>query len=102
MRKPYPKVLLSNEDFDIFEKVARKSKIDTWFQLRDRRDKATGKCHTAVFDLEHGRFVSLQFGVRLLSEGCSPLSSMADHYQMTQEEVNQFRAACCRLMLNCE
>ena len=102
MRKPYPKVLLSNEDFDILEKVAHKSKIDTWFELRDRKDKTTDKCYTAVFDLDQGRFVSLQYGVRLLSEGCSPLSSMADDCQMTKEEVNQFQSACFRLGILCE
>ena len=102
MRKPYPKVFLSNEDFNILEKVAYESKIDTWFELRDRKDKVTGECYTAVFDLEQGRFVSLQYGVRLLSEGCSPPSRMADDYRMTQDEVDLFQAACYRLGIVCE
>ena len=88
MRKPYRKILLDNRHWDILEKVARESKIDAWFSLRDKTEP-DGTRHTVVRDLERNRDVSLQFGVRVLNEGISP-DPKAD-YGLTDDEVSAYR-----------
>lgn len=92
MRKPYPKHLLSGDQFDALGKLARKSKIDCWFSLEDVTD-VNGNSYTCVYDLERRRRISLQYGVRLLSEGASGLKDMGKDYGMTRKEVASVRAA---------
>lgn len=90
MRKPYKKILLADKHWDILEKMARKSKIDAWFSLRDKKEP-DGTEHTVVRDLERNRDVSLQFGVRVLNEGISP--DPKSDYGLTDDEVAAYREA---------
>lgn len=88
MRKPYPRYLLSGKEFDALEKLARRSKIDCWFSLEDVTDPVSGISHTVVYDLERRHRVSLQYGVRLLLEGSSPLEDMKEDYGLSRTEVS--------------
>ena len=92
MKKPYPKFLLTGKEFDALEKLARKSKIDSWFSLEDRTDAATGISFTGVYDRGSRRHLTLRYGVWLLLEGTSPFDSMGKYYGLTRKEVSAIKA----------
>lgn len=91
MRTPYRKYLLSTSQKNAIEKLARRSKIDCWFSLEDRADPS-GIIYTGVYDLEHRSRISLQYGVRLLSEGSSDLKYMGKDYGLSRKEISEIRS----------
>ena len=63
-RKPYKRVLLTDSEFKVVNKIAHWTRVDeSWFYLNDRDDGTT-----AVWDMEKNYWVSLQFGLKLLRE----------------------------------
>ena len=77
MRKPYPKIKLTKDEYDAVEAVAKITGCGkSWFSIATneiylgtgrfvRREK---KEYDRVYDFERGRYLSLQFGLKLLSE----------------------------------
>ena len=62
-RRPYKKVLLTDSEFDVVDKIAHWTRVDeSWFHLSDRDG------YTAVYDMERKSWISLQFGLKLLRE----------------------------------
>ena len=63
-RKPYKRVLLTDSEFKVVNKMAHWTRVDeSWFYLNDSDDGTT-----AVWDMEKNYWVSLQFGLKLLRE----------------------------------
>ena len=59
---------LSEEQFDVIDKIARKSKMDCWFLIKQHiRGKRAGEDY--VFDCENGKQMTLKAGVNELVEG---------------------------------
>ncbi len=55
---------LNNKEYDLLDKIATKSKMDCWFQIR-----STSKEEDYVYDLEEGKRMSLRKGIGQLIEG---------------------------------
>lgn len=68
---------LTNEEYDVIEKVARKSKCDCWFELGVDEFN-----NDIVVDLEEDTTMSLEDGLLLLDSGLTELSD----YDLTEEE----------------
>lgn len=70
-RKPYKKILLSDEEYKVVNKIAHWTRVDeSWFDLADRILSMADQTpqYTAVWDMERKHWVSLQFGLKLLRE----------------------------------
>lgn len=63
---------LSNDEYELLTKIARKSKMDCWFLI-----KQTKKGEDYVFNLEEGKRLSIRTGIRQLMEG---IDGMYDIY----------------------
>lgn len=63
---------LSSEEYELLTKIAKKSKMDCWFLI-----KQTKKGEDYVYDLEEGKRLSLRTGIRQLMEG---IENMYDMY----------------------
>ena len=63
---------LSSEEYDLLDKIARKSKMDCWFSIRQ-----TKKGDDYIYDLENGKRLSLATGIYQLMEG---IEGMYDVY----------------------
>ena len=77
---------LTNEEYDVIEKVARKSKCDCWFELGIDEFN-----NDIVVDLEEDTTMPLEDGLLLLDSGLTELSD----YDLTEEEravLNQYAA----------
>lgn len=68
---------LTNEEYDVIEKVARKSKCDCWFELGVDEFN-----NDIVVDLEEDTTMPLEDGLLLLDSGLTELSD----YDLTEEE----------------
>lgn len=55
---------LSSEEYNLLTKIARKSKMDCWFLI-----KQTKKGEDYVYDFENRKKISLRTGIRQLMEG---------------------------------
>ena len=55
---------LSSEEYNLLTRIARKSKMDCWFLI-----KQTKKGEDYVYDLENRKKISLRTGIRQLMEG---------------------------------
>ena len=62
---------LSSEEYNLLTKIARKSKIDCWFLI-----KQTKKGEDYVYDLENRKKISLRTGIRQLMEGIEDMYDM--------------------------
>lgn len=63
---------LNDKEYELLDKIAGKSKMDCWFQIR-----STGKEEDYVYDLEEEKRMSLKKGIKQLMEG---IDGMYDHY----------------------
>lgn len=63
---------LNHDEYELLTKIARKSKMDCWFQIRQN-----AKGDDCVFDLENHKRLSLKSAVRQLMEG---IEEMYDFY----------------------
>lgn len=74
-RKPLPKIKLTDEEANVCSKVASMLKVG-WFSIAGTIYDTEGKVlypsrseeYDEVYDLEAKRYVSLQYGVKLLNE----------------------------------
>ena len=68
---------LSEEQYEVLYKIARKSKMDCWFLIKQHiRGKHAGEDY--VYDLENGKQMSLRAGVNELAEGVT--DQMIDYF----------------------
>ena len=63
---------LNHDEYELLIKIARKSKMDCWFQI-----KQSVKGDDYVFDLENRKRLSIKTAVRQLMEG---IEGMYDFY----------------------
>lgn len=56
-------MILTESEYTVLDKIATKSKMDCWFQIRQDNGE------DYVYDLEEGKRLSLKEGVNMLSEG---------------------------------
>ena len=70
---------LSSEEYDLLNKIARKSKMDCWFSIRQ-----TKKGDDYIYDLENGKRLSLATGIYQLMVG---IEGMYDMYFNESEYV---------------
>lgn len=68
---------LSNEEFNVLNKIATKSKMDCWFYLKQDSDG-----NDYVYDLEESKKLSLSDGILMLDEGITSL----DDYNLSEDE----------------
>ena len=72
---------LSSEEYDLLNKIAKKSNMDCWFSIRQ-----TKKGDDYVYDLENRKRLSLRTGIRQLMEGIKGMYDMyldEDSYNIT-------------------
>ena len=85
---------LSNEEFNVLEKIATKSKMDRWFQIA-RDDKN----NDVVYDREEDSYLSLYNGIAQLDSGITNL----DDYGLTKDEQICYWRLVSRLnIIQCE
>ena len=70
---------LSSEEYDLLNKIAKKSNMDCWFSIRQ-----TKKGDDFIDDLENGKRLSLATGIYQLMEG---IEGMYDMYFNESEYV---------------
>ncbi len=63
---------LNNAEYELLSRIARKSKLDCWFQIRQ-----TAKGDDYVFDSENHKRLSLKTAIRQLMKG---IEEMYDFY----------------------
>ena len=76
---------LFNEEYDVLNKIAHKSKMDCWFMIKFSENKGH-----YVFDLENRKRLSLRQGVKQLVDGMTDV----DMYELTAEEIETL----CKLL----
>lgn len=75
--------VLSEEQYNVLNKLAKKSKMDCWFCIKQHiRGKHAGEDY--VYDLENGKPMSLRTGVAQLISGMTDV----DLGYLTDEEIN--------------
>lgn len=88
------RMVLSNAELNVLEKIASKSKMDCWFAVSGRTEK-DGTKSDWVFDMENDRYVTLRYGVGMLHDG---MTFYAD-YDMTEKEIKVFEKLLGKLGL---
>lgn len=88
------RLVLTNAEYDVLEKIARKSKMDTWFAVTGYREK-DGTESDWVYDLENGRRVTLKYGVGMLHEGMT----FYKDYDLTKRQIATFEKLLAKLGL---
>lgn len=78
---------LTNEQYNVLNKIAAQTKMDCWFYIHTRKDGSD-----VIRDLENSRYISLKSGVAQLNEGI-----VADLVDLTPEEWNAYDALLERL-----
>lgn len=68
---------LSNEEFNVLNKISTKSKMDCWFYLKQDKDG-----NDFVYDLEQSKELSLTDGILMLDGGITSL----DDYGLSEDE----------------
>lgn len=58
---------LTSSEFDVINKIARKSKMDCWFCIKTGRHD--GCPYDYVFDCENSKKISLRQGIKQLIDG---------------------------------
>lgn len=64
---------LTDKEYKLLNKIARRTNMDCWFSIRQTKD---GK-KDYVFDMENRKGISLRTGIRQLMEG---IDGMYDEY----------------------
>lgn len=72
---------LSNEEYNVLNKIATESKMDCWFSITD--EDCTSD---SIYDLENDQFMSIKEGVDQLVEGMTNY----EDYSMTEDEIKTF------------
>lgn len=88
------RLVLTNAENNVLDKIARKSKMDTWFSVMGHREN-DGTESDWVYDIENGRRVTLRYGVDMLHQG---MTFYAD-YDMTKREIATFEGLLKKLGL---
>lgn len=100
-RKPYKKIKLTDEEFNVVEKIADLCKVG-WFSIAgDTIDSTNGKVvnkphsteYDECYDQESKRYISLQYGLKLLGESFSDL----DLIGLTEDEKTTWLNLICRI-----
>ena len=73
---------LTNEEFNVVEKISRRSKADCWFELTTDDDD-----EDVVVDMEEDKIMSLEEGLLLLDSGLTELSD----YNLTADEEQCYK-----------
>ena len=55
---------LTNSEYKLLNKIARKTKMDCWFYIKQNKKK-----QDYVFDIENGKRLSLKCGIKQLIDG---------------------------------
>ena len=71
---------LTNEEYNVLNKIATKTKTDCWFALEQDSDGSD-----FVYDLEEGKQVDLETGVAMLMEAVEDKENY-DSCQLTSDE----------------
>jgi len=77
---------LSNKEFELLDKIARKSKMDCWFMI-----KQTKKGDDYVYDVEEGKRMSLRKGIAQLLEGIEDMYELYLSGQDYETLINLLR-----------
>lgn len=83
-----PVTMLTNEECNILDQIASKSKMDCWFWIEE-----TDEGHV-IHDLEEDKRVSLKSGIEQLVEG---IVEGADFYGLSENQVSVFENLLKRL-----
>ena len=62
---------LSSEEYELLDEIARKSKMDCWFSIRQAKNG-----DDYVYDLENRKRLSLRTGIQQLMEGIKGMYDM--------------------------
>lgn len=73
------RIKLTNEEYNLLNKITRQTKVDCWFWLDTDKDG-----FDCVKDLERGYKVTLRFAVQTLNEA---LDGCTDLLNITEEEI---------------
>ena len=68
---------LSNEEFNVLNKISSKSKMDCWFYLKQDKDG-----NDYVYDLEQSKELSLTDGILMLDNNITSI----DDYELSEDE----------------
>ena len=68
---------LSNEEFNVLNKISSKSKMDCWFYLKQDKDG-----NDYVYDLEQSKELSLTDGISMLDNSITSI----DDYELSEDE----------------
>lgn len=73
---------LTNEEYNLLNKIATKTKCDCWFSIRQDEDGTD-----YVFDIEEGKRMSLKAGFELL---CEAINRKENNCDLTLDEEETF------------
>ena len=82
---------LSNEEFNVLNKISSKSKMDCWFYLKEK-DQFTD----IVYDCENNKELSLYEGISMLDSGITSL----EDYNLSQQELKVYFSLVSRLVIS--
>ena len=80
---------LTNEEVNVLNKIATKSKMDCWFFIRE-----ISELKDVIYDVENSKELTLYEGIMMLDSGITSL----DDYGLTQEEQCIYHQIITRLM----
>ena len=75
-------MMLTQDQYDVVEKIARKSGMDCWFSIKQ---DAVG--NDSVYDLESKRTLPLRAGIEELAEGVTSYDGITDREVKIFEEL---------------
>jgi hypothetical protein len=74
------RINLTNEEYNVLNRITRKTNTDCWFMLDTDKDG-----FDCVYDLENGRKVTLRFAVQQLNEAI-----VEELLDITEEEMHVY------------
>ena len=85
---------LSQQEYDVLNKIARKTKMDCWFYIKQDKNGTD-----YVYDLEEQKRLCLKSGVGLLVEGLDCFENY-DNCNLNAEEKKTFEELLIKLNIN--
>ena len=85
------KVRLTDDEYNVLNKISTNTKEDCWFWLHTRKDG-----FDVVKDLENNRYMSMRAGVRQLNEGIVSYELCL----LTEEEIVVYESLLKKLHIN--
>lgn len=82
---------LTNEEWNVLNKIATASKMDCWFYLKEK-DQFTD----IVYDCENNKELSLYEGISMLDSGITSL----EDYNLSQQEMKVYFSLVSRLVIS--